>query len=209
MKTSVPFLGKLINDTLTGTLRIPQSDQQHAWEPEQNARLLNSIVREEPIGLIVLAETREPIPTRTRIGPVVLEQERPQQRVVVDGRRRLAAIIGTMFLKGDQEPEADGIDWRLYVNTKNKRLETAKTADGGHESHWFPAGEMLDTARFMDAAANLTKRTLHIPTAEARIAAAQEISGRIIHCQIPVTTLEDVSDATLDRIRHNLNGLRT
>ena len=35
MKTSVPFLGKLINDTLTGTLRIPQSDQQHAWEPEQ------------------------------------------------------------------------------------------------------------------------------------------------------------------------------
>ena len=117
---------KLSGDIKSGVIRIPTFQRHVVWEPQESAKLIDSILKGYPVGTLVFWRTQKKLPNVRSIGGVKLSDgnEGGFVQYVLDGQQRLSsmfAIIEGVTLKRYNKE----IDYKdIFVN-----LETSADSD--------------------------------------------------------------------------------
>jgi len=146
------FLGKLMERIVSGKIRVPKFQRPFIWRQKDVLALLDSVYKGFPIGSILVWETeQESIESAPFVGPIEVDHP-PPGRVgyLLDGQQRVSALVGTLCLPNEREPERDGIDWRVYFDLE--KLEFTRAPGGRRKEQYFPMTSLLDTAGFLTAA---------------------------------------------------------
>lgn len=103
----------------TGNIKIPQFQRDFVWSVEASAKLLDSIVKNYPIGTFIFWESSETLRAVRNVGNLnfVQKPEGASVKYVLDGQQRLTSLVAG--LTGQTITRANGkIDdfSRIYVN---------------------------------------------------------------------------------------------
>lgn len=87
---------KLIEQVMTGSIRIPAFQRGFVWDAERVAYLMDSIYKGYPFGAVILWRTKEQLKVERRLGPFDLPERDPDYPIdyVLDGQQRLTSIFG-------------------------------------------------------------------------------------------------------------------
>jgi|26BtaG_2_1085354.scaffolds.fasta_scaffold04681_2 hypothetical protein len=88
-------IDRLRNKVLEGSIKIPPFQREFVWKQEQIIELLDSIVKDFPIGSILLWETIENLPAKRDIGGYTLPEPTEDYPInyVLDGQQRVTSIF--------------------------------------------------------------------------------------------------------------------
>ena len=116
---------ELVLDIKRGYLKIPQFQRDFVWEIEQTAQLLDSIIKNYPIGTFIFWKTRERLRAVKNIGsadlPPVPEGDAVQY--ILDGQQRIASLYAS--LEGLQVPRENKIlDFKKIYIDLDKDVDT-------------------------------------------------------------------------------------
>ena len=91
----------LMDDILTGRLKIPQFQRDFIWSIKKSSALLDSVVKGYPIGTFILWKTKERLRVVKNIGRLSLPEPDQNDYVqfVLDGQQRITSIFAA--LKGE------------------------------------------------------------------------------------------------------------
>lgn len=97
ISTSSIKINKLRTDIMGGEVKIPPFQREFVWNQEQVIELLDSIIKDYPIGSILLWETKEDLNFKRNIGGYNLPQVKDEYPVqyVLDGQQRITSIFST------------------------------------------------------------------------------------------------------------------
>ena len=91
-----------------GRLKIPQFQRDFVWTLEESAALLDSVIKDYPIGSIILWNTTETLRTVRNIGGLDFDtaKEGTSVNYIIDGQQRVTSLYA--ILKGVEEIDRDG-----------------------------------------------------------------------------------------------------
>ncbi len=91
-----------------GRLKIPQFQRNFVWTLEESAALLDSVIKEYPIGSIILWNTAETLRAVKNIGGLEFKKAKEGRHVdyIIDGQQRITSLYA--ILKGVEEIDRDG-----------------------------------------------------------------------------------------------------
>ena len=121
--TPYPFLA-LINDIEQGRIKIPQFQRDFVWTLEKCADLLDSIVKEYPIGSFIFWKTKERLRSVRNIGGDTLPDTEDGDYVnyILDGQQRVTSIYASIKgLRAVKRNDGKLEDFsKIYVNLSAK-----------------------------------------------------------------------------------------
>lgn len=121
----------LMSDIERGLVKIPQFQRDFVWTKEKAARLLDSILKNYPIGTFIVWKTRETLRSIRNLGDVKLPDTPEGDFVsyVLDGQQRLTSLYASVHgLKIQREDRVD--DFRdMYVDLKANETDDVVVAD--------------------------------------------------------------------------------
>lgn len=99
----------LMDDIVTGRLKIPQFQRDFVWDIKKSANLLDSIVKGYPVGTFILWKTKERLRSVRNIGNLTLPEPVKGDYVnfVLDGQQRITSLFAA--LKGETIVRSDGM----------------------------------------------------------------------------------------------------
>lgn len=99
---------KIIEEVLSGAIRIPAFQRGFVWDAERVAYLMDSIYKGYPFGAVILWRTKESLNSERNLGPFELPPRKADFPVdyVLDGQQRITSIFGVF----QTELTADGDD---------------------------------------------------------------------------------------------------
>lgn len=110
----------LFNDIERGRLKIPQFQRDFVWSVKKAAALLDSIVKEYPIGAFIFWKTRERLRSVRNIGGIDLPEPDSGDYVnyILDGQQRITTIYAAMKgVKDVMRSDGKTDDYsKIYVN---------------------------------------------------------------------------------------------
>jgi hypothetical protein len=130
----IPYhFATLIVDIERGRVKIPQFQRDFVWPLEKCASLLDSIVKEYPIGSFIFWKTKERLRSVRNIGGITLPdtEEGDYVSYILDGQQRITSIYAS--LKGIEDvKKSDGRSEdfsKIFVNLSAKEDEKIVTAE--------------------------------------------------------------------------------
>jgi hypothetical protein len=89
-------IDRLRNKIIEGNIKIPPFQREFVWKQEQVIELLDSIIKDYPIGSILLWETKDDLPSKRNIGGFDLPNPTEDYPInyVLDGQQRVTSIFG-------------------------------------------------------------------------------------------------------------------
>jgi hypothetical protein len=168
---------RLADRVLTGEIVLPRYQRSFVWGPQQVLHLLDSVLRNYPIGSLLLWETTEQLASESTVAGLEVEPPRPGRPVkyILDGQQRLASIIGA--LHGGASP------WDVVYDARADRFQqrSPETAVG---PHILPMRKVSSAGEFFAHVAQLP------PDLRDR---AIELYEQFSSYLIPVVTLDRMS----------------
>lgn len=167
----------------TGDIKIPQFQREFVWSVEASAKLLDSIVKNYPIGTFIFWESSETLRAVRNVGNLEFAQkpEGASIKYVLDGQQRLTSLVAG--LTGQKITRANGkIDdfSNIYVNLTAKDDEAIIITDVSQL-------EDLQYISLMDAME--TKFSVLKKYPEQLMDEIQQIKEKITNYQFPVVSL--------------------
>lgn len=155
---------KIIEQIISGQLRIPAFQRGFVWDAERVAYLMDSIYKGYPFGAAILWRTKEQLKSDRQLGPFPLSDRDPDYPVdyVLDGQQRLTSIFGVFQTQLD--PSADASWARVYFDLAASpdlqesqfiSLPDDKVEPGRH----FPIGTFFDVSGYRQATKSLDDET--------------------------------------------------
>ena len=94
IETNTKFIRDLVTDIATGETKIPQFQRKFVWKHPQALDLLDSILKNYPVGSLLLWRTSKKLATERNIGDFKLPstEELSPTNYVLDGQQRLTVI---------------------------------------------------------------------------------------------------------------------
>lgn len=89
-------IDRLRSKVIEGNIKIPPFQREFVWKQEQVIELLDSIIKDYPIGSILLWETKDDLPSKRNIGGFDLPNPTEDYPInyVLDGQQRVTSIFG-------------------------------------------------------------------------------------------------------------------
>ncbi|WP_417871376.1 GmrSD restriction endonuclease domain-containing protein [Winogradskyella sp.] len=89
-------IDRLRSKIIEGNIKIPPFQREFVWKQEQVIELLDSIIKDYPIGSILLWETKDDLPSKRNIGGFDLPNPTEDYPInyVLDGQQRVTSIFG-------------------------------------------------------------------------------------------------------------------
>lgn len=118
----VPPLRRIVEDVLSGGIRIPEFQREFVWTDDQRIDLLDSVLRGIPIGsLLVWRTTNGDIESSRRLGPRSVRWSLPDARSattthLLDGLQRMTTLIGALAPRDAEITDADDDDYSIYYD---------------------------------------------------------------------------------------------
>jgi hypothetical protein len=85
----------LIADIDQGRLKLPRFQRDFVWNKEQTAKLIDSIIKQFPLGTFIIWKTREELPSLRNIGNIELPETPAGDSVqyILDGQQRITSLF--------------------------------------------------------------------------------------------------------------------
>ena len=134
----------IIHDAKSGQIKIPQFQRKFVWSVKDSAKLMDSILKEYPVGTLIYWKTKESLRTVRNIGnfsfPPVPSDD--YAYYILDGQQRITSIIAS--LTGQKINEADYSS--IFVNLKATDEEEIVTDDVSslQEGEYISLAELFD-----------------------------------------------------------------
>lgn len=167
----------------TGDIKIPQFQREFVWAVENSAKLLDSVVKNYPIGTFIFWESSEKLRSVRNVGNLNFSQkpEGASVKYVLDGQQRLTSLVAG--LTGQKITRANGrVDdfSKIYVNL------TAKD-DGAIITTNIDGLEPLQYISLLDAMESDFDVLVQYSKDDRKL--IQEIKTKIDNYQFPVVSL--------------------
>ncbi|MFC9966860.1 DUF262 domain-containing protein [Nocardia ignorata] len=178
---------------ITGEIVLPKYQRAFVWTPQQILELLDSVLRNYPIGSMLLWETTEQIASEHTVAGLAVEPPRPDQavRYILDGQQRLASIIGALH-------GGTGL-WDIAFDLAEERF-FQRTPDS-------PTGPHIVSMRQVGAASSLFRQVGDLsPELRDR---AGDLYEQFANYLVPVVTLKHMSAEESARVFVRINSTGT
>lgn len=108
-------IDRLRNKIIEGNIKIPPFQREFVWKQEQVIELLDSIIKDYPIGSILLWETKDDLPSKRNIGGFELPNPTEDYPInyILDGQQRVTSIFG-VFCYDLENVENDEYDASIF-----------------------------------------------------------------------------------------------
>lgn len=152
----------LMNQVVEGEIVLPAIQRDFVWTEEQTERLLDSVMRGYPVGLLLLWEMYNDIQFRPFIrdfksGNLHAYRENPERRrlrLVLDGQQRLQSLYIALYgqrdgrvlcfdvLSGQREDDAEDerylFDFKTLTNVGKDNRKEEETAEPAAQREYLP-----------------------------------------------------------------------
>ncbi len=190
--TIVP-VSRLADRVLTGEIVLPKYQRPFVWGSRQILDLLDSVLRNYPIGSVLLWETTEQLASEETVAGLDVDPPRQGRPVkyILDGQQRLASIIGALH-------GGTGL-WDIAYDLKDERFFQA-TPETPVEPYIVPMRMVSSASSFFGQVAELP------PQLRER---AAELYEQFANYLIPVVTLEHMSPEESAEVFVRINSTGT
>ena len=148
-------MSRLADRVLTGEIVLPKYQRAFVWGPHQVLELLDSVLRNYPIGSLLLWETTEQLASEQTVAGLAVDPPRPGRpiRYILDGQQRLASVIGALH-------GGTGL-WNIDYDLQTEQFfqRTPETPTAAHLVHMRVVSEASSLfAQVAELPANLRER---------------------------------------------------
>jgi hypothetical protein len=186
-------MARLADRVLTGEIVLPKYQRAFVWGPHQVLDLLDSVLRNYPIGSLLLWETTEQLASEQTVGGLAVDPPRPGRpiRYILDGQQRLASVIGALH-------GGAGL-WDVVYDLQQEQFlqRTPETPTAAH----------LVAMRVVSSAGTLFGQVGSLP-AELRERATR-LYEQFANYLVPVVTLDHISAEESARVFVRINSTGT
>ncbi|WBB70596.1 DUF262 domain-containing protein [Micromonospora sp. WMMD812] len=184
---------RLADRVLTGEIVLPKYQRAFVWGPHQVLELLDSVLRNYPIGSLLLWETTEQLASEHTVAGLAVEPPRPGRavRYILDGQQRLASVLGA--LHGGTGP------WDIIYDLQKERF-FHRTPDTAMAAHLVPMRAVSSASLLFGQVAELS--------ADLR-ERATGLYEQFANYLVPVVTLDHMSAEESARVFVRINSTGT
>lgn len=201
---TVDRIDELARRIRSGDILLPQFQREFVWERSQILELWDSIVRNYPIGSILLWQSRQELRSENRIADLEIQLPKPDYPVnyLLDGQQRLSTICGALYWTGT-DPQSV---WNIAYDLRDKKfLHLDTLADP--PQHQVRLSKLSDAAVFYKYVATLD--ALGAADKEILKKNADELFNRLKDYKIAVVTLGDMTIQDVAPIFERINSTGT
>ena len=201
---TVDRIDELARRIRTGDILLPKFQREFVWDRTQIIDLLDSIVRNYPIGSILLWQSRQELRSENRIADLEIKLPKPDYPVnyLLDGQQRLSTICGSLYWDG-ADPQSV---WNIAYDLRSKSFLHLYSLDDPPQ-HQVRMNKLADGSVFYKWFATLD--ALGAPDKDALKANADELFNRFKDYKIAVVTLGDMSIQDVAPIFERINSTGT
>ncbi|MES2373848.1 MAG: DUF262 domain-containing protein [Bacteroidota bacterium] len=206
LNPSAEKLDKLINRINSGDIRIPAFQRAYVWKQNQILELLDSVVKNYPIGSILLWSTSERLKHTRNIAGYNIPDNAIEYPVnyVLDGQQRISSIYATFSDKTEQD---------LYSESYNPDLDIFEIYYDFKASSFLPKNEVdvdsdsvIYLRNFLNGAKLIESlKTLNVDWHNE----AQELYSKFINYELPVVTIKNREKSEVGIIFERINNTGT
>jgi len=206
LSTTPEKIDKIINRINSGDIRIPAFQRAYVWKQNQILELLDSVIKNYPIGSVLLWSTSEKLRhTRNIAGYNIPEtSEEYPVNYVLDGQQRISSIYATFSDKTEQDigtanynPNLDLFE--VYYNfTKKTFLQKSEVDTTANDIIYLR--NFLNGAKLIDSLKKLDVQ-FHDE--------AQELYSKFINYELPVVTIKHRQKFEVGIIFERINNTGT
>ncbi len=201
---TVDRIDELARRIRSGDILLPQFQREFVWERSQILELWDSIVRNYPIGSILLWQSRQELRSENRIADLEIQLPKPDYPVnyLLDGQQRLSSICGALYWNGG-DPQSV---WNIAYDLREKKfLHLDTLADP--PQHQVRLSKLSDAAVFYKYVATLD--ALGAADKDTLKKNADELFNRLKDYKIAVVTLGDMTIQDVAPIFERINSTGT
>ncbi len=200
-------IDKLITRINSGDIRIPAFQRAYVWKQNQLLELLDSIIRNYPIGSILLWSTSTERLKHTRNIAGYEIPDNPLEypvNYVLDGQQRLSSIYATFTDKTQQDPTTEKYNpnldiFEIYYDFASKTFLTKADVSATSTSvvylrNFLNGSKMIDALKTLDPAYH---------------SEAQELYSKFINYEFPVVTVKNRTKDEVGIIFERINNTGT
>ncbi|MFI7216481.1 DUF262 domain-containing protein [Micromonospora maritima] len=186
-------MARLADRVLTGEIVLPKYQRAFVWGPHQILELLDSVLRNYPIGSLLLWETTEQLASEQTVAGLAVDPPRPSRavRYILDGQQRLASVIGALH-------GGAGL-WDIIYDLREERFF--------HRTPETPTAAHLVPMQAVSSASLLFGQVVEL-SADVRDRATR-LYEQFANYLVPVVTLNHVSAEESARVFVRINSTGT
>jgi hypothetical protein len=203
---SAEKIDKLIGRITSGDIRIPAFQRGYIWKQNQILDLLDSVVKNYPIGSVLLWSTGERLNHTRNIAGYKIPDSSPDYPInyVLDGQQRLSSIYATFSGQTEQDPATENYNpnldiFEIYYDFKEKSFFPKNEVDAKSDSVIY-LRDFLDGAKLIDALTTLNK-DYHTD--------AKDLYSKFINYELPVVTIKNRTKNEVGIIFERINNTGT
>lgn len=206
LSTTPEKIDKIINRINSGDIRIPAFQRAYVWKQNQILELLDSVVRNYPIGSVLLWSTSDKLKHTRNIAGYKIPDNADEYPVnyVLDGQQRISSIYATFSDKTEQDVESADYNpnlnlFEIYYNFSTKIFEQKNDVD-------IAANDVIYLRNFLNGA----KLIESLKTLDPKFHNdAQELYSRFINYELPVVTIKNREKSDVGNIFERINNTGT
>lgn len=206
LSTTPEKIDKIINRINSGDIRIPAFQRAYVWKQNQILELLDSIVKNYPIGSILLWSTSEKLKHTRNIAGYKIPDNADEYPVnyVLDGQQRISSIYATFSDKTEQDEESEDYNpnlnlFEIYYNFSNMTFEQKNDVNAAGEDIIY-LRNFLNGAKLIESLKTLDPK-FHDN--------AQDLYSKFINYELPVVTIKNREKSDVGNIFERINNTGT
>jgi len=206
LATTPEKIDKIINRINSGDIRIPAFQRAYVWKQSQILDLLDSIIKNYPIGSILLWSTSEKLRHTRNIAGYSIPENAEEYPVnyVLDGQQRVSSIYATFSDKSIQDVETSNYNpnldlFEIYYSFSKKDFAQKNDIDINSDDIIY-LRNFLNGAKLIEALKTLDSK-FH--------ADAQELYSKFINYELPVVTIKHREKSEVGIIFERINNTGT
>ena len=143
-------IDRLRSKIIEGNIKIPPFQREFVWKQEQIIELLDSIIKDYPIGSILLWETKDDLPSKRNIGGFDLPNPTEDYPInyVLDGQQRVTSIFGVFCydLENVENEEYDSSIFEIIYDINEDIFISSSDVNDAHIN--LPLRLIFDNFKF-------------------------------------------------------------
>lgn len=183
---------------LMGDIVLPEFQRPFVWKRRQVLELLDSILRNYPIGSMLVWESRQALESKRSIADLQIAQRSEEYPVnyLLDGQQRLSSICGVLnWTPGDPKSI-----WNVIYDLRTQKFSHVDHVDD-LPIHQIPLRRLSDPSAYYRRLAPLDDDVLS--------ARADLLFNRFKDYQVPLVTLGDMSIKDVAPVFERINSTGT
>lgn len=199
-------IDKVLSRISSGDIRIPAFQRAYVWKQNQVLELLDSIIKNYPLGSVLLWSTHEKLKHTRNIAGYAIPESDPDYPVnyVLDGQQRLSSIYG-VFSKETKQDESsadynpDKDLFEIYYDFKDQQFKSSEIIK-------LPNNHSIYLRNFVDGSALIEA----LQSLDANFHdSAKELYSKFINYEIPLVTIKNRSKEEVGIIFERINNTGT